>query len=135
MWQTRQLILHGGIVLLVGLLSGAGFGSAISRGQSEATVRAWRVAHPGIVMGGVLLLALGPVVPHLRLSAAALTALVWSFVSSSYAFAIALPLGAHYGYRGLSGAPPLLNRVVYAGNIIGAAGSLIGTLLLVWGAL
>jgi hypothetical protein len=134
MWHTRQLILHGGIVLLVGLLSGAGFGSAISRGKSEATVRAWRVAHSGIVMGGVLLLALAPVMPYLRLGAAALTTLVWSLVSSSYAFAIVLPLGAHYGHRGLSGAPPFLNRVVYAGNILGAAGSLIGTLLLVWGA-
>jgi hypothetical protein len=135
MWQTRQLILHGGIVLLVGLLSGAGLGSAINRGKSEATVRAWRVAHSGIVLGGVMLLALGPVMPHLRLGAAALTALVWSWVASSYAFAIVLPLGAHYGYRGLSGGPPFMNRVVYAGNIIGAAGSLVGTLLLVWGAL
>jgi hypothetical protein len=135
MWHTRQLILHGGIVLLVGLLSGAGLGSAISRDRSEAALRAWRVAHSGIVMGGVLLLALAPVMPHLRLGAAALTTLVWSFVSSSYAFAIVLPLGAHYGHRGLSPAPPFLNRVVYAGNIIGAAGSLVGTLLLVWGAL
>ena len=55
MWQTRQLILHGGIVLLLGYLSGAGLGSAVNRGKSEATLRAWRVAHSGIVMGGVLL--------------------------------------------------------------------------------
>jgi hypothetical protein len=58
MWQTKQLILHGSIVLLVGLLSGAGFGTAIVRGKSEAAARAWRVAHSGLLMGGVLLLAL-----------------------------------------------------------------------------
>jgi hypothetical protein len=133
-WQTRQLILHGGIVLLVGLLSGAGFGSAVVRGRSEAAVRAWRVAHSGIVMGGVLLLALAPVVPHLRLGAPALALLVWSFVVSAYAFAVVLPLGAHYGQRGLSSGPPILNQLVYAGNIVGAAGSLVGALLLVWGA-
>jgi hypothetical protein len=133
-WHTKQLILHGSIVLLVGFLSGAGLGSAVVRGKSEATMRAWRVAHSGIVMGGVLLLALGPVVPHLRLGASALALLVWSFVVSAYAFAVVLPVGAHYGYRGLSPAPPFLNRVVYAGNMIGAAGSLVAALLLVWGA-
>ena len=134
MWHTKQLILHGSIVLLVGFLSGAGLGSAVVKGKSEATMRAWRVAHSGIVMGGVLLLALGPVVPHLRIGASALALLVWSFVASAYAFAVVLPVGAHYGYRGLSPAPPFLNRVVYAGNMIGAAGSLVGALLLVWGA-
>ncbi len=134
MWYTKQLILHGGIVLLAGLLSGAGFGSAVVRGKPEETVRAWRVAHSGLVMGGVLLLALAPVVPLLRLSALTLAGLVWAFVASSYAFVVALPLGARYGHRGLTSAPPFLNRVVYAGNIIGAAGSLLGTLILVWGA-
>ena len=97
-------------------------------------MRAWRVAHSGLVMGSVLLLALGPVVPQLRLGASALALLVWAFVASSYAFAVALPLGAHYGHRGLTFAPPVLNRVVYVGNIIGAAGALVGTLILVWGA-
>jgi hypothetical protein len=134
MWHTKQLILHGSMILLVGLLSGVGFGSAIVRGKSEAAVRGWRVAHSGLVIGGVLLLALALVVPQLRLSASALALLVWAFVASSYAFAVALPVGAHYGHRGLSSAPPFLNRVVYAGNIIGAAGSLVGTLILLWGA-
>ena len=134
MWHTRQLILHGAIVLLVGLLTGAGLGSAIGRGKSEATVYAWRVAHSGIVMGGLLLLALAPGRAPSPPRRSALAALVWSFVASSYAFAVVLPLGAHYGHRGLSPAPPFMNRVVYAGNMIGAAGSLVGTLLLVWGA-
>lgn len=73
-------------------------------------------------------------VPLLDLGASALAVLVWAFVASSYAFVVALPLGAHYGHRGLTSAPPFLNRVVYAGNIIGAAGALVGTLILVWGA-
>jgi hypothetical protein len=134
MWYTKHLILHGGIILLVGLLSGAGFGSAIVRGKAEATVRAWRVAHSGLVMGGVLLLALALVVPQLRLRGSVLALLVWMFVASSYGFAVALPVAAHYGHRGLTSDPPFLNRVVYAGNIIGAAGSLVGTLILLWGA-
>lgn len=134
MWHTKQLILHGGIILLVGLLSGAPFGRAIVHGKSEATVRAWRVAHSGLAMGGVLLLALALVVPQLQLSASALAVLVWAFIASGYGFAVALPLGAHYGHRGLTSGPPFLNRVVYFGNMIGVAGSLVGTLILLWGA-
>src|SRR5687768_4129037 len=70
MWQTKQLILHGGVILLLGLLSGVPFGRAIVHVKSEAAVRAWRVAHSGLSMGGVLLLAL--VMPQLQLGAPAL---------------------------------------------------------------
>jgi hypothetical protein len=134
MWQTKQLILHGGVILLLGLLSGVPFGRAIVHVKSEAAVRAWRVAHSGLSMGGVLLLALALVVPQLQLGASALALLVWAFVASGYAFAVALPLGAHYGHRGLTCAPPFLNRVVYFANMIGVVGSLVGTLTLLWGA-
>ena len=134
MWHTNQLILHGGIVLLVGLLCGVPFGRAIVRGKPEATVRGWRVAHSGITMGGVLLLALSSVVPQLQVSIPARALLVWAFVASSYGFAVALPLGAHYGHRGLSSSPPFVNRIVYLCNMIGVAGSLVGAFILLWGA-
>ena len=134
MWHTKQLIFHGSVILLVGLLCGAPFGRAIVRGMSEATVRAWRVAHVGLAIGGVLLLALAIVVPQLQLGASALAFLVWSFIASGYGFTVALPLGANYGHRGLTAAPPFLNRVVYFGNMVGVVGSLIGTAVLLWGA-
>ena len=101
MWHTKQLIFHGGVILLVGLLCGAPLGSAVVRGKPEATIRAWRVAHSSLVMGGILLLALAGILGQLQLSAWALALLVWAFVASSYGFAIVLPLGAHYGHRGL----------------------------------
>ena len=134
MWHAKQLILHGAVILLVGLLCGAPLGSASVRGKAEETVRAWRVAHSSLVMGGILLLALAGVVSHLQLSATALELLVWAFVASSYGFAVVLPLAAHYGHRGLSLAPPLLNRVIYCGNMAGAGGLIVGTAVLLWGA-
>jgi len=134
MWHTKQLIFHGAVILLVGLLCGAPLGSAAVRGKREETVRAWRVAHSSLVMGGILLLALAGVVSHLQLSAFALAFLVWAFIASSYGFAVVLPLAAHYGYRGLSSSPPLLNRVLYVGNMAGAGGLIVGTIILVWGA-
>ena len=42
---TKQLIFHGSIILLVGLLCGAPYGRAIVRCKLEATVQAWRLAH------------------------------------------------------------------------------------------
>ncbi len=134
MWLTKQLIFHGGVILLVGLLCGAPLGSAVVRRKSEETVRAWRVAHSSLVMGGVLLLALAGILAHLQLSAFALAILVWAVVASSYAFAVVLPLGAHYNQRGLTSAPPLLNRLIYFGNMVGAGGLLLGTVVLLWGA-
>jgi hypothetical protein len=131
---AKQLVFHGGVILLVGLLCGAPYGRAIVRGKPEAVVRAWRVAHASLSMGGILLIALAAAVPQLQLSGFFTASMVWAFVVSSYAFAAALPLGAHYGHRGLTFKPPFLNRVVYAGNVVGAIGSLVGAVLLVWGA-
>ena len=95
MWLTKQLIFHGGVILVVGLLCGAPLGSAVVRGKPEETIRARRVAHSSLVMGGILLLALAGIVAQLQLSAWALGLMVWSFVASGYGFAVVLPLGAH----------------------------------------
>ena len=130
----KYLIFHGSVILLVGLLCGAPFGRAIVRGAPEATVRAWRVAHAGVAVGGILLLALIAAVPQLQLSATAILVLVWSFIASGYGFALALPLGAYSGYRGLKLEPPLVNRVVYFGNMVSVIGSLVGVVLLLVGA-
>src|SRR5688572_17853042 len=114
---TTHLIFHGAVILLVGLVCGAPLGSAVMHGKPEETVRAWRVAHSSLVMGGVLLLALAGIVAKLQLGALPLALLVWAFVGSSYGFALVLPLGAYYGHRGLTPAPPFINRVLYIGNI------------------
>jgi len=56
---------------------------------------------------------------------------VWSFVASVYGFIVALPPGAVIRQRGLqSGAG--IAQLVYVGNLIGAAGALIGTIALLW---
>jgi hypothetical protein len=131
---AKQLIFHGSVVLLWGLLCGAPYARALIRARSEVSTNAWRVAHLSLPIAGILLFALAGVVPQLRLSGSVAALMVWSFIASSYAFALALTLGAHYGFRGLSSRPSLLNRVVYAGNMAGAVLSLLGSIVLVWGA-
>jgi|SRR5688500_1570039 len=132
--QANYLLLNGAIVLLVGLLCGIPLGRAILKGASDGSIRAWRVAHSGLSMGAVLLLALATAISLVELGPMGSWALVWSFVVSGYGFAIALPLGAHFGHRGLTADPPALNRLVYLGNMAGVIGSLLGTVLLVLGA-
>lgn len=131
---ANHLIFHGSVILLVGLLCGAPYAQAIIRRKPEATIHAWRVAHLSLPIAGILLFALVAVVPQLQLSAFVVALMVWAFVVSSYAFTVALTLGAHYGHRGLTPKPPFLNRIVYVGNVLGAIASLVGAVLLVWGA-
>ena len=130
----RQLLAHGSVVLLVGLLSGAGFSEAITGAQGGDAERAWRVAHTGLSLGGALFIAIAMALPTLVLSERVASFLTWSLVASGYGFAIALPLGALLGFRGLEPAGPASNFVVFVGNAIGALGSLVGALLFCWGA-
>ena len=134
MWYTKQLILHGAVVLLIGLLCGAPLGSAVVHGKSEETVRGWRVAHSSLVMGGIFLLAVAGIADRLSLGTLGQHMLVWPLVISSYGFAVVLPMAAHYGHRGLAPAQPFLNRAIYVGNMLGAGGLIIGTVVLLWGA-
>lgn len=128
-----QLTLHGAIVMLFGLLSGIPYGSAITKGADESKVHAWRVAHSGLSMGGTTMIAISAVLSNLKLDNIFSLILVYSMIASGYGFCIALPYGAWVGHRGLQGEKPAQNQFVYAGNIIGAVGSLIGTILLIFG--
>jgi hypothetical protein len=134
MWHVKQLVFHGAVILLIGFLCGAPLGSAIVRKKPEETIRAWRVAHTSLVAGGMLLLVVAAIVDRLWMDAWSMVAMVCAFVAGGYAFVISLPLAAWSGYRGLAPAAPALNRVIYAGNVLGTLALLVGAVLLAWGA-
>lgn len=130
----RHLLLHGSVVLIAGLLSGLGFSEAITGAAGADAERGWRVAHTGLVMGGLLLIAVSSALPTLRLPEQALAVLVWSLVAAGYAFTVALPYGAAVAMRGLEPAGPVSNWIVFTGNAVGALGSVVAALLLACGA-
>ena len=132
---SRYLLFHGSIVLFIGLLSGIPMGSAINRKKGEEAVRAWRVAHSGLIMDGLLMLIIALIVPYLQVGELAVWTLVWVLVISGYGFVMALPLGAWKGYRGLVPKPHGINTIVYAGNVIGVVGSLVGIAIVIFGSL
>lgn len=128
---ARHLIFHGAIVLLIGLLCGAPYARAIKRDAPAHTVHAWRVAHASLPIGAGLMFAAAACMPLLTVSVGWLWAIAISLIVSSYAFCISLPLGAVVEHRGLSSEGPWQAKAVYAGNMVGAWGSLAGAVLLV----
>jgi hypothetical protein len=72
-------------------------------------------------------------IPHLALSGLAVRVLVWIIASSGYGFAWAFIGGAWAGYRGLTPKPYGLNTILFIGHFIGAAGSLVGIAMVIYG--
>jgi hypothetical protein len=126
------LLLTGSVVLLVGLLAGFPYSKAITNDAPEAKVRAWRLAHSALALGGTTSLATGALLPWLQAGGWERPVIAWSFALSGLAFSIALPYGAWKGHRGLVAAGPPDNWVVYMGNVVGALSSLVGSVALVW---
>jgi hypothetical protein len=127
------LLLNGSIVILVGLLTGLPLKTAIVKQREN--VNAWRVAHSVLVMDGLLMLIVGMTVPYLLLDGWAVWVLVWSLIAAGYGFVTAFTLGAVKGIRGLTVKPYGLNTVFFVAHMIGASGSLVGVMIMIYGSL
>jgi hypothetical protein len=132
--QARALVLHSTVVLLVGLILGAPYGSAINQKAPERVVQAWRLVHGTLPMGASIGLAVAAVLSSLRVGATMKWLLAWSWIVSNYSFTLSLTVAAIVGHRGLTMDRPLANRVVFVGNTIGAGTSLAGALVLLYAA-
>ena len=131
--SSKCLFINGSVVLLVGLLSGVPMGLAIIQKRGTEKVRAWRVAHSTLIMEGLMMIIVGLVVPALPLGESASGIVVWALVISAYGFVPALTIGAWKGYRGLTPEPYGINTILYGSHIIGASGSLVGVVVLIYG--
>ena len=132
---ARQLVLHGAVVLLFGLLFGAPYARAIKRNAPAQIVHSWRVAHQSLPIGAALMFAVAGVLDSLQVGAGVKWALAGFLIVSSYAFCVSTPLAAVTGNRGLGSGSKGLARLVYIGNMVGAATSLIAAVLLLYSAL
>ena len=131
---AQQLIFHGSIILLLGLLAGFPYARVILKKREDNIINAWRIAHQSLPIGAILLFALASFVALLGASNAIKWTLSILFIISAYAFAFALILGPILGQRGLTSRGPISAKLVYSGNIIGVITSLIATFLLVYAA-
>ncbi len=85
-------------------------------------------------MVGLMLIAIGAVLPRLRMGHRAASVLVWSLVASAYGFTLGLVVAAAGGVRGLRAAGPALNWVVFTAYMSGSLGALVGVGLMIRGA-
>jgi hypothetical protein len=130
-----QILLHGLVVLLVGLLCGVPYGRAITHDWGEEAVRAWRVAHFGLVVGGIWLMVVASVSNLLVLTTRTSALLVYSAVTSAYGFTVALVVAAIAGVRGLELAGPALNIIAFLANSVAAVASLVSVGVMLFGTL
>jgi hypothetical protein len=131
---ARHLLFHGVIILLLALLAGIPYGRAILKKEAKNLIFAWRVAHSALAMGAILMFALVSILSQLNVGLKVMWFIATLFITSGYAFTIALYLGPIVGHRGLSSRGPLLAKLVYFGNAIGALTSLLGTIILLYAA-
>jgi hypothetical protein len=129
---ARHLLLHAVIVYIVGLLAGFLYGAAINRGDSEERIRAWRLAHGSLVVGATMMVAIAAVLSQLSVGSLARWLIAGSSIASGYGFALALPVAAWVGQRGLTASRPLSNRFVFAGNSLGVLASLLSAVVLLY---
>lgn len=130
-WLFQNLVLHGALVLFTGFIGGFFFARAIKSGSGEV---AWRVVHSGSSMGGILLIALAPVITKLAVSDRLAQCLGWSLILGVDLFVIGMIWAAVSSKRGLSRSGGAHNRAVWACYAVATGFTLVGSSLLVYSA-
>ena len=119
-----QMLLHGAIVLFLGYLCGFPLGVGMTENWANADIHFWRVAHSGLVVGGVWSIATGAAVRHLSLSGRGISILAWSVVLANYGFLLNGFARAAAG--GSDGAGGALNWLVISSFALASLASLLG---------
>lgn len=121
------MIVHGTVVLLVGLLAGFPFLLGIVRQAPTRRIDAWRAAHTGLSATGVMLVAIGAATATWGDQGTLFQVTRHGLVIGAYGIALAMILAAATGARGLAAGGPVANWVVYAAYMTGVPATLVGT--------
>jgi hypothetical protein len=82
-----------------------------------------------------MMVAIAAVLSQLSVGSFVRWLIAGSSIASGYGFAVALPVAAWVGQRGLTASGPLSNRFVFAGNSLGVLGSLLSAIVLLYACL
>lgn len=126
--DRTRVVFHGAVIVFVGLLCGY---PTVSEGE---VARLWHTAHEGLILIGVMMLAISSAMPVLSLERREARGLVWSLLATGYGFMTGLLIegvtGAHA--FGPSRSPVLM--VAFVGNATGVLGSMLAAGLTIVGA-
>jgi hypothetical protein len=123
--REQQLMRHGGVVLSIGMLLGLVYALAVAERWGDAAVGGWRLAHGGVVAGGVVLLAMSGALGRLGLGMRAVAWLVRAAVATTYTLALGVVLAVTVGLPVVPTAPAL-DVVLLAAWGLACAGTLVG---------
>lgn len=105
----------------------------IIKGKTGEAIRVWRVAHTTLATEGIMMIVVGLLLLHLPLPEFSVWVVVWALVASGYGFVFAMLIGAWKGIRGLTLKPYGLNTFLFCGHVIGAIGSFMGIIIVIYG--
>ena len=128
----KQLIFHGSVILLIGLLAGVPYGMAILKKRSENTVHIWRMAHLTMPIGAILLFAIASFITFLEVTNTIQWTMAILFIVSVYAFGFAMIIGASSGERGLLFRGPVIAKIAHVGHMVGVLTSLAASTVLLY---
>lgn len=126
----RRLVLHGAIILLIGLL--CGYPSIIE--EASRSGRMWQAAHSALLMLGVWLIASAAVLPLLELPRREREALLLSLTGGAYSFMTAVVIQAATGVRAISPDVAGISLVAFAANLLAVLGTILAASLTIMGA-
>ncbi|HVN85568.1 MAG TPA: hypothetical protein VMW17_12070 [Candidatus Binatia bacterium] len=120
-----QMIAHGALVFLAGLLAGFPFAflllgkivlwpipGAIAVAM-PGDVRGWRMAHLEGILNGLTLIGVAAVGARLRLSERAQQTVAWALIVTAWGNMIASIVGPLFGGRGLAFGEGIANNLMY----------------------
>ena len=126
----RRLVLHGAIILLIGLFCGyAAVAEEVSRSG-----RVWQAAHSALLMLGVWLIATAAVLPLLELPRRERDALLLSLTGGAYSFMAAVLIQASTGVRAISPDVSGISLVALAAKLLAVLGTILAASLTILGA-
>ena len=126
----RRLVLHGAIILLVGLL--CGYAAVIE--EVNRSGRTWTAAHSALLTLGVWLIASAAVLPLLELPRRERDALLLSLTGGAYSFMTAVLVQAATGVRAISPDVSGISLVAFAANLLAVLGTFLAAALTIMGA-
>jgi uncharacterized membrane protein HdeD (DUF308 family) len=126
----RRLVLHGAIILLIGLLCGY----AAVMEEVNRSGRVWTAAHSALLTLGVWLIATAAVLPLLELPRRERDALLLSLTGGAYSFVAAVVIQAATGARAISPDVRGISLVAFAANVLAVLGTFLAASLTILGA-
>jgi hypothetical protein len=129
------LILHGAIVMLIGMFVGfPGFTVSREYPMTDNIRLFFRQSHLIPLATGIWMIAIAGVLPQLSLTDRSASALVWSLVISAYSLLVAQTVWGIALRIGSDITQPPAEYPYAAALIVTAAGALIGTCVILYGA-